>query len=35
VHGEPQASAQLRDLMAKELKWKVQVAEYMERVPVD
>ncbi len=34
VHGEPSASSQLRDIMKKELGWKVQVAEYMERVPV-
>jgi len=34
VHGEPQASSQLRDLMKKELGWNVQVAEYMERVPI-
>ncbi len=34
VHGEPQASWQLRDLMKKELHWNVQVAEYMERVPI-
>jgi metallo-beta-lactamase family protein len=34
VHGEPQASAQLRDLMKKELGWNVQVAEYMEKVPI-
>ena len=34
VHGEPQASSQLRDLMKKELHWNVQVAEYMERVPI-
>ena len=34
VHGEPQASSQLRDLMKKELRWNVQVAEYMEKVPL-
>jgi metallo-beta-lactamase family protein len=34
VHGEPQASSQLRDLMKKELRWNVQIAEYMERVPI-
>jgi metallo-beta-lactamase family protein len=34
VHGEPSASSQLRDVMKKELGWNVQVAEYMERVPV-
>jgi metallo-beta-lactamase family protein len=35
VHGEPSASSQLRDLMKKELGWNVQIAEYMERVPVN
>jgi len=35
VHGEPPASSQLRDLMTKELGWNVQVASYMERVPVN
>jgi len=34
VHGEPQASSQLRDLMKKELGWNVQVAAYMEKVEV-
>jgi hypothetical protein len=34
VHGEPAAAAQLRDTMAKELGWNVQVAEWMEKVPV-
>jgi len=34
VHGEPDASSQLCDLMKKELGWNVQVAEYMERVEV-
>ena len=34
VHGEPAASSQLRDRMKKELRWHVQVAEYMERVEV-
>ena len=34
VHGEPSASSQLRDVMKKELNWNVQIAEYMERVPV-
>lgn len=34
VHGEPQAASQLRDLMKKELRWNVRIAEYMERVPV-
>jgi metallo-beta-lactamase family protein len=32
VHGEPDASSQLRDLMQKELGWKVEVAEYLEKV---
>jgi len=35
VHGEPDASGQLRDLMEKELGWKVQVAEYLEKVDVN
>jgi metallo-beta-lactamase family protein len=34
VHGEPDASGQLRDLMQRELEWKVQVAEYKEKVGV-
>jgi metallo-beta-lactamase family protein len=34
VHGEPSAASQLRDRMKKELGWNVQIAEYMERVPV-
>jgi metallo-beta-lactamase family protein len=34
VHGEPDASGQLRDLMSKELGWNVQVAEYLEKVEV-
>jgi metallo-beta-lactamase family protein len=34
VHGEPAASSQLRDHMAKELGWNVHVAEWMEKVPV-
>jgi len=34
VHGESDASSQLRDRMKKELGWNVQVAEYMERVEV-
>ncbi len=34
VHGEPSASSQLCEVMKKELGWNVQVAEYMERVPV-
>ena len=32
VHGEPDASAQLRDIMKKELGWNVQVAQYLEKV---
>jgi len=35
VHGEPDASSQLRDLMKKELGWNVQAAQYLEKVPVD
>ena len=34
VHGEPDASGQLRELMEKELGWKVQVAQYLEKVEV-
>jgi metallo-beta-lactamase family protein len=34
VHGEPDASSQLRDLIAKELKWNVNIAEWMEKVRV-
>lgn len=34
VHGEPDASGQLRELIAKELGWNVQVAEYLEKVEV-
>jgi metallo-beta-lactamase family protein len=34
VHGETDASGQLRDLMKKELGWNVQVAQYMEKVEV-
>jgi metallo-beta-lactamase family protein len=34
VHGEPDASSQLRDLITKELKWNVNVAEWMEKVRV-
>jgi len=34
VHGEPAASTQLRDLISKELGWKVQVAEWMQKVEV-
>jgi metallo-beta-lactamase family protein len=32
VHGEPDASEQLRELMQKELGWKVAVASYLEKV---
>jgi metallo-beta-lactamase family protein len=35
VHGEPEASGQLRDLMQKELGWKVEVAKYLEKVGVE
>jgi metallo-beta-lactamase family protein len=34
VHGEPDASGQLCDLMKKELGWNVQVAQFLERVEV-
>ena len=34
VHGEPDASGQLRDLMRKELGWKVDVAAYKEKVSI-
>ena len=34
VHGEPDASGQLRDLMQKELGWKVAVAEYLEKAEI-
>ena len=34
VHGDPAASAQLRDTMSKELGWNVQVAEWMEKVQI-
>jgi metallo-beta-lactamase family protein len=34
VHGEPDASGQLRDLMKKELGWNVQLAQYQEKVDV-
>ncbi len=34
VHGEPDASGQLRDVMQKELGWDVQVAQYLEKVEV-
>ena len=32
VHGEPEASSQLRDLMETELGWSVQIAQYQEKV---
>ena len=35
VHGEPAASSQLRDAMIKELGWKVQVAQWMQKVDVE
>ncbi len=34
VHGEPDASGQLRDLMKKDLEWNVQIAQYLEKVQV-
>jgi metallo-beta-lactamase family protein len=34
VHGEPDASGKLRELMTKELGWDVRIAEYMEKVDV-
>jgi metallo-beta-lactamase family protein len=34
VHGEPDASGQLRDLMKKELGWRVEIAQYLEKVEV-
>jgi metallo-beta-lactamase family protein len=34
VHGDPAASSQLRDTMTKELGWKVQVAQWMEKVEI-
>lgn len=34
VHGDPGASAQLRDVMSKELGWNVKVAQWMEKVQV-
>jgi len=34
VHGEPDASAQLRDIMKKDLGWNVQIAQYLEKVEV-
>jgi metallo-beta-lactamase family protein len=34
VHGEPDAAGQLRDAMSKELGWRVEVAQYLEKVEV-
>jgi metallo-beta-lactamase family protein len=34
VHGEPDASSQLRDVMKEELGWNVQIAQYLEKVEV-
>jgi metallo-beta-lactamase family protein len=34
VHGEPDAAAALRQTIITELKWKVDIAEYMEKVGV-
>jgi metallo-beta-lactamase family protein len=34
VHGEPDASAALREVMKSQLWWNVQVAEYLEKVPL-
>jgi metallo-beta-lactamase family protein len=34
VHGEAEASTQLRDAMTKELGWNVQVAQWMQKVEV-
>jgi metallo-beta-lactamase family protein len=34
VHGDPDASAQLGDVMKKELGWSVEVAQYLEKVEV-
>ena len=34
VHGEPSAASQLRDAMAKELGWNVQLAVYKQKVPI-
>ena len=35
VHGDESAATQLRDTMVRELGWKVQVAEWMEKVRID
>jgi metallo-beta-lactamase family protein len=34
VHGEPDASTALQQSISKELKWNVQIAKWMEKVPV-
>lgn len=34
VHGEPDAAAQLRDLMKQQLEWNVQIAQYRQKVEV-
>jgi len=34
VHGEPDASGKMRDVMKKELGWNVEVAQYLEKVEV-
>jgi metallo-beta-lactamase family protein len=34
VHGEPDASGQLRDIVQKELGWSVLVAQYLAKIPV-
>jgi metallo-beta-lactamase family protein len=34
VHGEPAAALQLKDTMTKELGWNVQVAQWMQKVPI-
>jgi metallo-beta-lactamase family protein len=35
VHGEPAASSQLKDAIVKALGWNVQVAQWMEKVPIE
>jgi metallo-beta-lactamase family protein len=35
VHGEPDASSQLRDAMTKDLGWNVQIAQWMQKVEVE
>jgi metallo-beta-lactamase family protein len=34
VHGDPEASSQLREVMSKELGWNVQVAQWMEKAKI-